>query len=405
MWFDFQIAKRYLFGSKSVNAINIITAISTLGIAIGTSALILILSVFNGFEDLISSLINSFNPDLKVMLVEGKLFEMEEEKISQLAELPGIAAISKTIEEVALFEYKGSREVGTIKGVDENFRKVTDIDSTLTHGYYNLGSPGAQNVVVGVGLANKLSLNIRDVLNPISIYMPVKEKKSPFSKDFKTMYAFPAGFFSIQSDSDFQFSIASFDFVNKLLDKKDAISYLEIKTDKTVDDDELREQIQSTIGDGFLIKDRYQQDEAFLKIMNIEKWMSYAIVSLTLLLIAFNLVGSLWMIVLEKKNDISTLKALGSTDRKIRNIFLNEGILISGVGLIIGVLLSLVIYFLQVRFGLVPIPEGYIIDAYPIKLVFLDFIIVSVTVIIIGFLASILPSIKASRIPAFVRDE
>lgn len=405
MWFDFQIAKRYLFGSKSVNAINIITAISTLGIAIGTAALILILSVFNGFEELISSLINSFNPDLKVVLVEGKLFSLPDEEIKQIESLEGIIAISRTIEEIALFEYKGSREVGVIKGVDQNFQEVTKIDSTLTHGIYNLGTPGANNIIVGVGLANKLSLNIRDGLNPIAIYMPVKEKKSPFAKDFKTMFAYPAGFFSIQSDNDFQYVIASNGFVNKLLEEENSISYLEIKTDGTIDDEELKKRILDIIGDGFEVKDRYEQDEAFLKIMNIEKWMSFAIVTLTLLLIAFNLVGCLWMIVLDKKQDISTLKAMGATDEKIRNIFICEGLLISSLGLAIGIIISVILFILQKQFGIVSIPEGYIIDAYPIKLIFFDFIIVIITVMIIGFLASILPSLKASKIPSFVREE
>jgi lipoprotein-releasing system permease protein len=405
MWFDFQIAKRYLFGSKSVSAINIITAISTLGIAIGTAALILILSVFNGFEELISSLINSFNPDLKVAPIEGKLFTLEEDDIKRIEDLEGVLAVSRTLEEIALFEYRGSREVGVIKGVDQNFQKVTEVDSTLTHGKYFLGSSGAYNIIVGVGLANKLSLNIRDGLNPVSIYMPVKNKKSPFAKDFKTMYAFPAGFFSIESDNDFQYAIASREFVNKLIDEKNAISYLEIKTRENIETADLKESILEIIGDKFVVKDRYQQDEAFLKIMNIEKWMSFAIVTLTLFLIAFNLVGCLWMIVLDKKHDISTLKAMGATKEKVRNIFITEGILISGLGLLIGILISLLLFVLQKQFGLVSIPEGYIIDAYPIKLVYFDFIVVIITVLAIGFLASILPSIKASKIPAFIREE
>lgn len=405
MSLPFQIARRYLFGKKTSSAINLITGISVLGISIGTAALILILSVFNGFEGLIAGLLNDFNPDLKVTPIEGKYFEISDDDLATLKSTEGVETISRTLEEIAFFEYKGSQIVGAVKGVDEYFLEVSQIDSAIHFGQYTLKDNGINYGVVGARLYNQLSINQRDALTPVKIHMPVKKKKGLIKKDYKTLSIYPSAVFSVQSEKEDQYMITSLAFASKLLDKKNEISAIEIKMDGSVVESTVRNDILSLLGKEVEIKNRYEQDEAFLKLMNIEKWISFLITSLTLFIVAFNLVGSLWMIVLDKKKDISILKTLGFNPGDIKRIFINEGLLITGLGIIIGISLAITLYLLQIYFGIVPVPEGFIIDAYPIRLKITDFLIVIITVFIIGYLASILPSNRAARISPYLRHE
>jgi lipoprotein-releasing system permease protein len=405
MRYIFDLARRYLFGKKSTNAINLITGISVFGISIGAAALILVLSVFNGLETLITGYLNAFNPDLKILPVSGKQFSLDSIALEEIAKIPGLEKYSLSLEEVALFEYKGSQEVGIIKGVDSNYVAVTDIDKAMRTGVFEVNKGNGSNAVIGAGMAGKLGINYQDRLNPITIYMPKRKKTFRNEKDFRTVESFPIGEFSVQTENDFQYVISSFDFVNKLLQSKNRASAIEIKLSGDIREDELINQLKSIIGANFKIKNRYQQDETFLRIMNIERWVSYLIVSLTLLLVAFNLAGSLWMIVLDKKRDISILRAMGFTPGKVKNLFLMEGLLISVTGMIIGFVIALLIFGLQSSFGIVPIPEGFAIDAYPIELRFVDFIIVGLTVLAVGLLASILPANRASKVGAFIREE
>lgn len=405
MNFYFQIARRYLFSKKSTNAINIISWISIFGISIGTASLILILSVFNGFEYLMSSIFNAFNPDLKISYIDGKYFEEDPEALEEIANLKGVLVISKTLEEIALFQYGDVQEIGILKGVDDSFHKATDIDSSIRKGGFFTENDGLNYGVIGTGMANKLDVNIRDHFIPIDLFVPRRKPGGPLSRDFKVSSIHPAGTFTVQNEHDYQYIITGLPLLRNLLDDPKRIGALEIRTDPKVKEKKLRAQISEILGPAFEIKNRYEQDESFLKIMNIEKWMSFAIVSLTMLLIAFNLVGSLWMIVLDKKKDISILKSMGATNRDIKNIFLWEGFLICAFGVIMGIVLALLLYGAQKQFGLVSIPEGFIIDAYPIKLKFMDIVVSVLTVFVIGISASFPSAIRASKISAFVREE
>ncbi|MBK9255303.1 MAG: ABC transporter permease [Saprospiraceae bacterium] len=401
----FTIARRYLLSKKSTNAINIITWISVIGMSIGTAALILILSVFNGFEGLLSGMLNSFNPDLKVTLIEGKYISKDSIDNDAILQIKGVDKISYTLEETSFFSYKGSQEVGIIKGVDKNFEYVTRIDSMLLMGQFKLEDEQINYCVLGSGINTKLSVNPSDPLTPVTAYMYSRFPKGPLGKDFKTMSVYPSGVFSVGSDVDMAYILVSFDAVNHLLDMEDHFSAIELRLSSPSDEKFVTKELIKILGDKFEIRNRYQQDEGFLKIMNIEKWVSYLIACLTLLIIAFNLVGSLWMIVLEKKKDISILKSMGYTTKGINSIFLLVGMLISGIGLFIGFLLAIMLYLLQKYYGLISIPEGFLIDAYPVELKYSDFLIVTVTVLAIGYIASILPSVRAGKISAFVRQE
>ena len=408
MNFTFEIAKRYLLGKKSTSAINIITWISVIGITIGTAALILILSIFNGFESLLSGMNNSFNPDMKVIPSEGKYFSVNEQQITQLSDIKGIIAISKTIEEVCIFEYKENQKAGKIKGVDKNYRQVSSIDSSLKSGVFQLEDKNRNFGILGRGLHSNLSINHKDAITPVVVHMPTRRAKGmlgKMGKEYTSINVVPSGIFSVGSDADVTYLISNIKSVRKLLDRKDQISSLEIKLSEDHDEEDVRSAISTILGDGFTLKNRYEQEETFLKVMNIEKWVSYLIVLLTLGIIAFNMVGSLWMMVLEKKQDISILRSMGFETKGIRAIFMMEGMLITGLGIVIGTILALFLYWLQKDFGLIAVPDGFMISAYPIELKLTDFVIVTVTVSIIGYIASLLPSYRAGRVSPFVRKE
>ncbi len=399
------IARRYLFGKKTTNAINIITGISLFGISIGTAALLLILSVFNGFESLLSGLFNAFNPDLKVTPIEGKFYRPDDTQLKEMAAIPGVLSISKTLEEVALFEYKDIQQIGIIKGVDENYSTVTGLDTMLLSGDYKLLSNNIQYGVIGAGLRNKLSINIHDKLTPLTVFMPTTKTQMMGAKDFVSKTIYPAGAFSVQSDSDYQYMLTSLSFAEKIMSKTAQVSALEIKLNTDSNHDKIQEQIKALLGKNQKIQNRYEQDASFIKVMQIEKWFSFLITGLTMVLIAFNLLGALWMIVLEKKKDISVFKAMGLRDNDIKNLFIRLGLMICSIGVVLGFILALGLYFLQKNFGLIGVPDSFSIDAYPIKLKALDFLIVTATVMFIGWIASLPPAYRAAKSETVLRAQ
>lgn len=405
MKLSLDIARRYLFGKKSTNAINIISWISVSGVAIGTAALILILSVFNGFEGLISGLFNAYNPDLMVTPKEGKVIKDDPLIYEELSAITGVDLVSKTLEEIVLFQYDEVQEVGIIKGVDQYFNEVTSIDSTIRQGAFVLQSNETDYGVAGVGIANKLRINIDEGFTPIVAYIPRLQNASPFSNKYNSLVMYPSGTFSVQTEQDNENILTNLEFVQRLREEGEMIGAYEIKLDATANETLVRTEVDQVLDGKFTIKNRFEQDEAFLKLMNIEKWVSYALAGFAFILIAFNLVGSLWMIVLDKKKDISILRSMGFTSANIQWLFMLEGLLICLLGVFIGLSLSFLFYILQINYGIISIPEGFIIDAYPIEMRLSDTIIVLLTVLIIGFLASIPASLRAKSIKSFVREE
>ena len=404
---SFRIARRYLFAKKSTNAINLITGISVLGISIGTAALILVLSVFNGFEDLIQGLFSNFNPDVKITAVKGKTFIPDSLSLEMIRQIKGVETISLTLEEVAFFEYEDNQDFGILKGVDSNFHKINHIDSTVLEGSYTFHESGRDAAVLGIGMRNKLKVDVSNPFKSMSVYMPKRQRVGPLEKPFRQQFVIPAGSFIIQQDFDNQYVLSSLEFARSLLAEPRAISSIELRLDSAWPSEETIRQIEGILGEDYYVKDRYEQDEAFFKLMNIEKWMSFAILSLTLLLVAFNMIGSLWMIVLEKKSDIAILKSMGATDRTIRYIFLQEGLLLCGLGMLAGYFIALALYFIHISLphGLISIPQGFLVTAYPISLRAIDFVLIAFTVLSIGLLASIPPAFRAQRVPAIILEE
>ncbi len=405
MKLPFWFALRYLFGKKRTHAINIITWVAELGLAVGTAALILVLSVFNGFEDLIMQLFSNFNPDIKVTAAEGKTFEVDSSLLLRLEELEGITEVSQSLEEIAFFEYGNSQAFGILKGVDENYPKITGIDSTVREGKYLLRDDERYLAVLGVGMRNKLSVNIDNPFTPLNIYMPRREKSSALQQPFRKKMTYPVGTFVIQQDFDNRYVLADLFFVQGLLGKRGQISALEIKLGPAADVEQVKAELKALLGPSFVVRDRYEQDEAFLKLLRLEKWMSYAILSLTMALVAFNMIGALWMIVLEKKRDIAILKAMGAQEGLVRRIFLSQGVLMSLLGLVLGFAIALGLYGLHTHLehGLISIPQGFVVSAYPLTLRLSDFFLVGLTVLFIGLLASLLPANKAKKMPTLIR--
>ena len=401
-----RLASRYVFGKKSTNVINIITAIAVFGIAVGTAALILVLSVFNGFEDLISGLFHKFNPDLKVMPASGKTFPEDTLLLSNISRTPGVAHVSRTLEELALLEYNTSQTFANIKGVDNQFDKVSDIANSIIEGEYLLGgSDSIPAIYPGVGVAQRLAVNIDDFLSRVQLYVPKKHTGSPLETPFTVKSMVPEGIFAIQQEFDQEYALISLADARQIFGYTDALSALEIKLDSTASLPKIQEHISRLAGDKYVVKNRFQQDEAFLKLMNIEKWMSYAIVCLTLLLVAFNMVGALWIIVLDKRRDIALLKAMGLNEARTFQIFLRSGILLSVLGMAGGFIIALILYYLQEHYALVKIPDGFVVNRYPVSIRWMDFVVVGLTVLVIGLLSSIPAANKARYIATTIIND
>lgn len=399
-----RIARRYLFTKRTTNAINIITGIAIFGIAVGTAALLLVLSVFNGFEDLITNMYSNFDPDVKVAPIKGKTFTEDSIDIAELQRVPGVVSVARTLEEVAFFKYKGNADVGIIKGVDDAYEKVANVDSVMREGRFVLKNEQSSYAVMGIGMRNKLAVDIEDPFYAIEVYM-AKRKTSAFDKPFRVQYLDPAGTFSAQPEFDQEYVLTELEFVRALLRLEDQLTSLEIKLYPGFNTSSTYAAIQEIVGDKFSVKNRYQQQESFFKLMKVEKWLSFAIAGLMMVMIAFNLIGALWMAVLEKKSDVVILKSMGATDVLVRNIFLTQGLLLTGLGIIIGFLLAIGIYTLQKTVGIITIPGNSSIDSYPVSMRSIDFLIVIVTVLAIGLIASIPPALRAKRISALIREE
>jgi len=394
----FYIAKRYFVSKKSKNAINIITFISMTGIAVGTAALIVVLSVFNGFDEVIKSLMNSFDPDLKITAVEGKTFEPLDAGKNKILEIKGIEEVSEVLEENALIKYDERQFIATLKGVDDAYVSVSGIDSMMSDGAFNLYEKGKPMAIVGRGIAYSLHIGL-NFIQPLIFYIPDRTKQvnmaNPSAAINKTA-VFPSGVFSIEQEYDSKFVIVPIEVVRDLLDHQTAVTALEIKLTKKANLKAIQHEVEKIAGDLFKVQNRAQQNEIFYRVMKSEKWVTFLILTLILLIASFNVIGSLGMVIIDKKDDISILSDLGAGKVLIRKIFLTEGWLISIVGSIIGVIIGTVISLAQQNFELIKIGGSgtFVIDAYPVSYHPGDILLVWMTVLLIGFFAAYIPSRK-----------
>lgn len=389
----FFVARRYLFAKKSNNAINVISAISVAGVMVGTMALVIVLSVFNGFDNLVKSLFNSFDPDLKISLVEGKSFVPSSQQLNQLEKVPGVISFTKVVEENAMVTFRDKQWPVTLKGVDNNYLKVSGLDTMIVEGDFILNEKGVDYAVIGNGVSYYLSANIGAVY-PLTIYMPVKtEGYSVDPKEAVNAYNIhPRGIFSIEQEYDQKYIIVPYRFAAKLLNDSLSISSIEVKT-KPSDTYSVQLSLQKIFGKDFSVKDRYQQKEIFYRIMKYEKWVIFFILSFILMIASFNIIGSLSMLIIEKKKDIATFQSIGGDNILIRKIFLNEGLMISTFGAVVGTLLGILVCWIQMQFGIIKLSGSgsFIIDAYPVAMKFSDIIFAFITVLALGFFAAWYP--------------
>ena len=394
MNFPFYIARRYLFSKKSHNIINIISAISVAGVTVGTMALIIVLSVFNGFQDLVVSLFNSFNPDLQITASAGKTFIPDSLAEMNIRKIPGVLSLSEVVEENALMKYKDKQYIVTLKGVPDNYGDISRLDTMISEGAFVLRSENIDFTVLGYGVAYYLDANLKDYMNPIQVYVPQRSADAGGAQNFRQEVIYPSGYFSIQQDYDVKYALVPIGFARNLLDYTKEVTSLEIKIAPGADPKVIKSQVQAMMGGGFIIKDRFQQQAFIYKIMKSEKWAIFLILAFILLIATVNVIGSLSMLILDKRKDIAVLRSLGAGDRTIRRIFLTEGLMISFGGALTGMFLGAVICWIQMRYGLIKLgdPDStFVVSSYPVSMQPADFVLVFFTVMAIGLLAAWYP--------------
>jgi len=403
MNFPFYIARRYLVSKKSHNIINIISGISVIGVAIGAMALIIVLSVFNGFDKLVVSLFSSFNPAIQITASQGKTFLLNTLPVEQLRKINGVKHIAGVIEEDALMKYKDNQTIVTLKGVSDEFSYMSGIDSMMAEGSFMLQQGDKDYAVLGYGVAGTLNANLQDYMNPITVFVPRRDATftGGFENAFNSDIIFPAGFFQIQWEYDVKYAILPLRFVQKLLDYHDERTAIEIDLAKNADIRAVQKQIEKLAGPRFTVKNRFQQQEILFKIMISEKNYIFMILTLILIIATFNVIGTLTMLILDKKKDIAVMQSMGASRTLIRKIFLLEGMLISLIGAVLGLALGALICWIQIRFGLVRLgsaDSSFVISAYPVSMQVTDFILVFFTVLTIGFFAAWYPVYNIKKV-------
>ena len=395
-------AWRYFRGKKSANAINIIAWVTVSVIAFATACQVLVLSVFNGFEDLVKSLYSSFYADIKVIPATGKTFILDTAQVKQLKQVNSIESYSFIAEEKALVQNENAQSVIYLKGVDENYIKVSGVDEKINSGRFDIGTIDTPGLVMGYGIQNAIQANIDEAFpgTLLTIILPKKNNNSPDPLESLSEGIVKANAtFSIQQEFDNKYAITNIDFVKRQMKfNKDEYSALEIKLIKGADMNIVQKDIKQLLGNNFIIQNRYQQNTSLYNTMQLEKWAIFAVLTLILVIAAFNMISALTMLVLEKKKDISILQSLGANKSIIHKIFLTEGLLLGIIGSFIGIALAIAICIIQVKFKLIKLQGGsFLIDYFPVKLIATDFILVSSTALVVTFLASWFPAYKASR--------
>ena len=405
MNFPFYIARRYLFAKKSTNAINVISAISVVGVAVATMAMIIVLSVFNGFSSLVGSLFTHFDPQLKVIPVEGKTVAADDTMLVAIRQMPEVLVATDCVEDMALAVYEGKQQMVTIMGVDDNFRKQTQIDAILYgDGTFELHDGDLQYGIPGIKLAQDIGM-LANWGGWLAIYAPTREGQLDMSN--------PQGGFSVdsllspgcvfavnQNKYDGAYIITSTAFARRLFDQQGYVSSLLLKLKEPRQTDAVKKKIRTMTQGRFRVLDRYEQQADTFRIMQIEKFLAYIFLTFILIVASFNIVGSLSMLIIDKKDDVQTLRNMGATDRQVAGIFMFEGRLIAVIGAVAGLIIGLILCVLQQQYGLVKLGSSsgsFIVDAYPLSIRLSDIILVFVTVVAISWLAVWYPVRYLSR--------
>jgi len=398
---NFLFAWRYFKSKKSTNAINIIAWISVVAIAVGTAALIMVLSVFNGFEDLVKSLYGDFYSDIKIAPAKGKFIKVGSAELAKISAVPGVKKTSFVVEEKAFLVNGDAQSLVYLKGVDANYQSVNRLSTHMLRGIYDMGVIDTPRIVVGTGISSAALISEDPAYPnpPLTIYLPNRATGNYSSIDAMNSYAVQwAGTFVVQQEFDNKYAFTNLGFIQYMLNlKPDEYSGVEVLVNNPEAMDKVKVSLEKLLGERFKVQTRYEQNQNLYSIMQLEKWIIYGILSLILIVAAFNMVGALTMLVLEKQKDIAVLKAMGASQGMVQQIFLNEGFLLAGIGGIAGMIIALVVCLLQVKFHLLKLQGGtFIINYYPVKISPFDFILVAATVMFVAVLAAWIPSRKAS---------
>ncbi|HZL12099.1 MAG TPA: FtsX-like permease family protein [Prolixibacteraceae bacterium] len=392
----FYIARRYLISKKSVNVINIISGVSVAGVTVGTFALVVILSVFNGLDFSIKSLFSSFDPDLKITAAKGKSFDFNDGDFNAISQLNGISTVTPVVEGDALLRYGDRQYFATIKGVPVNYNETSGLDSSsITSGRFLLEADQVPYAVVGQGVAYYLSVGLT-FSEPIHIYTLKKGTRGRPSLttafNHNTIYA--SGIFSNQQEIDSKYVLVPFGFAQELFQMENQVSAVEIGLKEGISEELVKPEISRILGEKFVVKTQFEQHELFYKVMESEKWAIFIILAFILVIASFNILGSLSMLIIDKKADIAILQSMGANQKLIRTIFLFEGWMISLAGAVFGLILGILICWLQIKFELLKIPGNdgsFIFSAYPVQIRTWDLVAIFLLVSGIGFLAAWYP--------------
>ena len=400
------IARRYLLSKKSHNAINVISGISVCGVALATLALVCTLSVFNGFQDVVATFFTAFDPQLKITATTGKVFDASDRNIQAVRDLPEVAVFSQVLEDNAMVQYKDRQMMATIKGVEDNYEELTPIDSI----FFGRGNPTlhddvADYAIPGVELVSALNTGI-SFLDPLNVYAPKRGSKvnmaNPTSS-FCTEQLFSSGLvFAVnQQKYDASYIITSIQFARKLFQYENEVSSVALRLTSSAQVSKTKKKIQQLLGNGYTVQDRYEQQSDTFRIMKVEKLISYIFLTFILVIACFNVIGSLSMLIIDKRDDVVTLRNLGANDQLIRRIFLMEGWMISFVGAIVGIILGLLLCFIQQTFGILSLGggsgAGFVVDAYPVSVHWQDIVLIFITVVVVGLLSVWYPVHYLSR--------
>lgn len=404
MNFPFFIAKRYLFSKKSHNAINVISAISVCGVALATLAMVCTLSVFNGFQDMVATFFTAFDSQIKITSVKGKFFDGSEPVFSTIKSMPEIAVYSESVEDNAMVQYKGRQVMAVIKGVEDNFDKLTPIDSILFgRGELILHDEVADYAIPGLQLLSTLGTGIR-FLDPLEVYAPKRGSRinmaNPMSS-FVSDELFSSGLtFTVNQEKyDASYILTSIQFARRLFQYTNEVTAINLRLASGADENTVIRKLEELLGSGYRIQNRYEQQADTFRIMEIEKLISYVFLTFILMIACFNVIGSLSMLIIDKKNDVQTLRNLGASDNQIVRIFLFEGRMISFIGAVSGVVLGLVLCLIQQEYGVISLGSSgsFVVDAYPVSVHIWDIVLVFVTVLVVGFVSVWYPVRYLSR--------
>lgn len=394
-----KIAWRYFWSKKSTNAINIIAWIGVTAIAIGAAALIVVLSVFNGFEELVKGLYSDFYTDIKIVPIRGKVLRLTEEQIKKIQSLKDVNSVSFSVEEKAVLVNGDFQSIIQLKAVDENYVKTVNISKHIVAGKFDLGSSDNPLLVIGAGIENAIGIDVEKNVFPLTVYLPNQNANFTGLQSLNSYNVNTAGAFLLQQEFDNKYAFTNLAFLKYMLDlKSNEFSTVEIKLQKNINPIKIKNELSKLLGNEFLIQTLYEQNKSLFSIMQMEKWVIYALLTLILIISSFNIIGALTMLILEKKKDIALLQSLGAHKTLVQKIFTTNGLLIVVIGGVIGTVLSLSFVFLQLKYKLIKLSTGsFVVDYYPVKILFSDIALVLATIFLIGIFASWLPAKKAAE--------